>query len=149
MQLIGNHVEPQSHHKKLSNESEMSKNVEECLACIDDLSINRLDLDGNEMDLPTQECIYNAKRLITDLISKIYSNKLEWIAPYISREDEDNILIEWYTAYYQLHLEINDSGVEYTAFTIGRPGKSNSEIREGRFKNENYISEWKLLINGK
>lgn len=128
------------------NESEMAKNIGIVLEYIDNLSHNNSYLEEYEIQPPNKKCIDNAKRLIISLISEIYSNGLRWIDPYVSSEEEDHILIEWYTDERQLHLEINDNDVEYIAFPTG---KADSEMRDGKFNYKNCISHWKWLINEK
>ena len=121
-----------------------AENIGRVLECIDRLSPEDRNLDQDEAVYPSKECIDNAKRFIFNFASEIYSKNLKWIEPYVSNEDGDSILIEWYAVNRQLYLEITDSDIEFTAFPTG---KAKSEMREGKINDKNRILEWKWLID--
>ena len=125
-------------------QSDMSKNIGIVLECIDNLSEIDADLDEYNSLPPDNECITNAKGIVIDLITEIYSNNLSWIDPYISCDEEGCILIEWYNDDRQLHIEINDVDAEYITFFRT---DTYSEMHDGNFNNKNYMLHWKWLIN--
>jgi hypothetical protein len=125
-------------------QSDMSKNIGIVLECIDNLSEINPDLDEYSSLPPNNDCIKNAKGIAIDLITEIYSNNLRWIDPYISSDEENCILIEWYNDDRQLHIEINNVDAEYITFFRT---DTYSEMHDGNFNPKNYMLHWKWLVN--
>ena len=126
-------------------QSDMPEQIGKVLECIDNLCQQDPDLDDYGTLPPDDECVLNAKHLIIGLITKIYSNELRWIEPYISSDEVGRIILEWYNKNNrQLHVIIDSEDAEYITFC---KINNHPEMRDGNFNINNYILHWEWLVN--
>ena len=136
---------PEIHPSDKLYQSDMPKEIGKILECIDNISQLEPDLDDYGTLPPNDECLLNAKHIVTNLITEIYLSGLKWIEPYISSDEIGRIILEWYNNNNrQLHVIIDSDDAEYITFC---KINNHPEMRDGNFNINNYILHWKWLVN--
>ena len=101
--------------------------------------------DGYESKKPNQLTLNHAKFLMVDLLDTIISAEYSWITPFISSDENGYITAEWYEGERELHLLIGENEAEcLQIWGIN----IDTEMREGTFSRDDYLTHWKWLLHG-
>ena len=92
---------------------------------------------------PDTDALLRAKDVLVEVYDLVKSNKLLWLNPFISSDEDGLITVVWHGDGHTLHLTISPDEVEYVKVWRDKP---NTYLEAGEFNNSNRLSLWDWLI---
>ena len=101
--------------------------------------------DGNGSEKPKSESIEHAKKWGAQICAWIINNDYEWRIPFISSDEQGDVVLEWW--YQDRNLTLDISGNE-VAFSEVRQADSSPHITNGMLKHSDIAPKLTWLIRG-
>ena len=101
--------------------------------------------DGYDSKKPTKLTLVRAENLIGELVDSIISAGHPWLTPFISSDEDGFITAAWYEEERELHILIGENEAEYLQVW---GTNIDTEMQEGVFSRDNYLTLWKWLLDG-
>ena len=126
---------------------EIYKNIilSEMLARLDTIAQREEDWDGLGSMKPNRISLDRAKHIMMKLLDSVISNEGEWMAPFISSDEDGYVTVEWQGDGRRLRLLIEEEEIEYTKlWRINTKRK----VRTYNMRGDDCFEIWEWLING-
>ncbi len=101
--------------------------------------------DEYDSKKPTKLTLVRAENLIGELFDSIISAGHPWLTPFISSDEDGFITTAWYEEERELHILIGENEAEYLQVW---GTNIDTEMQEGVFSRDNYLTLWEWLLDG-
>ena len=101
--------------------------------------------DEYDSKKPTKLTLVRAENLIGELFDSIISVGHPWLTPFISSDEDGFITTAWYEEERELHILIGENEAEYLQVW---GTNIDTEMQEGVFSRDNYLTLWEWLLDG-
>ncbi len=101
--------------------------------------------DGYDSKKPTELTLARAKLLIEGILEAIVVAGYPWVVPFISSDEDGNVIVEWYEGERELHLQIGENVAEYLQVW---GTNIDTEMREDSLRRDDYLTLWGWLLDG-
>ena len=140
-------VYPKSYFERLNARDLMENNrkyfiLRNILDRIEFISQRKDNWDERGSKAPKKIALRQSEEVLKELYDLIESNRLKWLSPFISSDEDGWVTIVWHGNKHTLHINIEGGEIEYVKVWMDG---ANTYLDVGDFNNDNRLILWKWL----